>query len=267
MEVTAVFPRKRIVSILVGLFVFVAIWAVFLQFLPEKNTAWNYYFNFSYSFLYFFAGAVAVSGATTLGKQGVLRKSLLLLGTGFMGQAIALWIWTYYNIDLTIEVPYPSLSDFFYLIFVPTIGLGLLYLLRIYQFKISRKIIIESCITFLVFSYIIFKFINIPDLSSDLTLLTKIINIVYPLSDAILLSLALAVVRVAGGKVHASLLFMVAGLLLQTTGDFVFSQRIITGQYWNGDLSDILFTCAAFVFSLGLISISTNSVRGDENVS
>ena len=220
MESAIQFPRKRIITILVALFVIVSAWAIFLQIMPDKNTAWNYYYNFSYSFLYFFAGAVAVSGALTLGKQGVLRRSLLLLGFGFLGQAIGLWIWTYYNINLHVEVPYPSLSDFFYLIFVPTIGIGLLYLLKIYQFKISRKIVIESLATLAVFSFIIFKYVNVPDLSADLSFLTKAINIFYPLSDAVLLSLSLAVVRVAGGKVHASLLFMVAGLLLQTAGDF-----------------------------------------------
>ncbi len=245
--------KNREEKILIGIFIVVLGWAILLDIRGETNTIFNYLYNVGYSGLYLFGAIVAGVGAWKSGKGSLLKKALGFLSVGLLGQTIALWMWTYYNIVLQIDRPYPALLDVFYLILVPALLASFFYIFKIYQVKIQRGMIRESFLVFALALLAVFTWITPPDVSAQSPLLVNAVNIFYPLSDVVLLLFAFVLYRISGGVFQKSFTFLSLALLFQTAGDFAFSYREVRDLYWNGDMSDILFTVAAFLFSYSMI--------------
>lgn len=245
--------ETRLEKILVGLFVVILAWAAFLLLQTETTSLANYFFNVGYSSLYLFGAVVAGVGAWYSGKGSAMRKALGYFSAGLLGQAVALWIWFYYNIVFADAKPYPTLLDLFYLLLVPTLLASFYYLFRVYGVAVRKSMVRELFLMFALATLLVFLFITPPEISGHLPLFTNIVNIFYPLSDVLLLLIAYLLYLISGGHIQMSFKFFSLALILQTAGDFVFSYRSARDIYWNGDVSDILFTVAAFLFSYGMI--------------
>lgn len=234
---------------------FVACWALYLQLSPDKTTTWNYLYNIGYGLLYFFGAFMGVTGAIRLSTQTNMGKALLYLGLGLGSYGSGLVIWSYYNIILQVEIPYPSASDILFLFFIPLIAAGCLSALGIVRSQLSRRSALEAVGIFIISSLVVFGFLNRPDLSRDLPFLTKLFNIAYPLGDTILLTLAYTTVRISGGGMRSGMMLISLGLLFQVLGDMVFAYRTTTETYWNGDIADILFSASAAISSFGMLRL------------
>lgn len=245
--------QTREQKILLGMFVVVLAWGALLAVREDTTTIFNYLYNIAYSGLYLFGAVVAGTATMRSGKGSLIKKALGLFSIGLLGQTIALWMWTYYNIILQIERPYPALFDLFYLLLVPTLLASFYYIFRIYGVQIKRSMFRELFAVFALAALSVFFFITPPEISAHLSFATNAVNIIYPLSDVILLLVAFFLYRISGGTFQKSFTFFSLALLLQTMGDFAFSYRASRDLYWNGDVSDVLFAIAAFLFSYGMI--------------
>ncbi len=255
MEFILSFSKQKLITGLSVLFAFVLAWGIYLQFLEEKAGDINYLYNVAYSLLFFYGGVVALYGALSLRLRGNFGRAQLGFAIAFITQAVALWMWTYYNLILGVEIPYPSWADLFFLIFVPTAGMATWYLMKIYQWEIKSRLVLESVVMLGIFSYVILAYVNIPDLSEGLSMLEKAMNVIYPLSDAIIFAMVYLVLRASGGRVQQGIILFLSGLAVHSIGDFIFSYRTAAGTYWNGDVSDIALTIAGFLMSMGFIYI------------
>lgn len=248
---------KNILTILVTiLFLAIISWGIYLEFLPEKAANVNFLYNSGYGSIYLFAGLVGLFGGLKIGSKNAVGKALTFLGLSFVCYSIGLFIWTYYNIVLHVEIPSPSLADVFFLVlFLPLASIGFWGMISIYSTVISRRYVLEALAIFIVSCLVIFGLAIRPQISRDIPLFTNLVNAGYPFVDTILLSLSVVALRAAGGRISRGLLVLVIGLIILVVADVVYSTRVAHELYWNGDIADKTYTLAAFVISLGMINI------------
>jgi hypothetical protein len=131
--------------------------------------------------------------------------------------------------------------------------ISFLSLLQSYKVLLSRQLLIEGVIIFLVTIFVVFSYFVPVDLSDELSPIAKWLNIFYPLGDVLFITIALSALRVYGGKMRMNLFIFILGLIAQAMGDISFINRNSTGIYWNGDISDSIFMVSGFILSLGII--------------
>lgn len=231
----------------------VLIWNGILHVLPSHTTIWNYGYNIGYGIIYLAGTFAGIYGATRMALKSTIGKSLLFLGLGQAGYGIGLMIWSYFNLIARVDIPYPSLADgFFLLVFIPCMAIGCWYELAIFTQLITKRRILMAILAFLAISALIFGWLNKPDISAQLPVITRIFNVLYPLGDSILLTLAVLALGVSGGKMHTVLLLLSVGFFFQVSGDMLFSYRSAKSIYWNGDIADTCFTTSAILLTLGI---------------
>ncbi len=249
-------PQKNtLLAAAIIMLVLILGWNLFLFQQTDKKTLWNYLFNLFYGFIFLGGGIIGVIGANKMSLESTIGKALFFLGMGLIYYAIGQCIWVYFNLIIQIEIPYPSLADIFFLLFIPFIGIGVAYIIRMFLLNVGRRLIIESVLILFVSGILIFVFLAKPDISHNLPTLTRFFNIAYPLGDTILLSLAFVVLRVSGGKIYAGIRYIILALLLQVSADITFAYRTTNNSYWNGDISDLLFAFSSLAFAIGIITM------------
>lgn len=249
------FHRLFYLSVFTSIF-FIAIgWNVWLYTLPNHISAWNYIYNVIYGTIFFMCGVISVMYASDFGFRTNLGKMILFFGLGMIFDWAGGMIWVYYNLVLSIRIPYPSFADASYMLFAPCFVIGTLYMIQLYQTQITKRLIIDSILIICIAFIIIFGLFARPDLSAGLSFIEKFTNIYYPFSDVIFASMALIVLRIGRGKAHPSLYVFTSGIALQTIADLLFAYRSALGVYWNGDISDLFYTVSAFIISIGMIEI------------
>ena len=254
--------RTVLVVFLVFLFLAVFAWGIRLQFMADKQTVWNYLFNTAFSLLYFFAGFTGILGGIKIGTKISMGKALFFIGSAWTSYAIGLVVWTYYNLALHVEIPSPSLADFFFIIiFLPLASIGFWNLFKMYSSVITRRHIIDAVGIFILSLIFVFGYANRPSISKEFSLLANLTNAAYPLVDTILLSYALIIIRVGGGKIQRGMLIFSFGLLLQVIVDFIYTYTVAHDLYWNGGIADTLYSVSSFVIGLGLIHLYFNFIE------
>ena len=247
--------RSALKYSLIILFLATFILGIYLFKSPFKTGFLNYSFNIANAFIYLIGGSAGLYFRKRLSANQALYKSVVFLSFGLIMWATASLVWSYYNIVLNVESPYPSFADVFYLAFTLFASMGVLSLLSSLKAPITAKNIIESAVI-MIFTYItIVAVIAQPTLSDETPYLTTFFDFVYPLSDAFIFAFALIAVNISSEKIHKPLMFLLAGLLLQVVADLLFSYRSINGIYWNGDFSDMIFCASGFVLSASIISL------------
>ncbi len=175
-------------------------------------------------------------------------------------------MWTYYNIFSNAEVPYPSLADVFFIFFIPLTALALVKFLKVYQILVTRRVVIESFVVFLLAVTGIFLFQGLGGFSGELGALEQAFNLLYPLTDAVLITAAVIVFRSSGGALHKNLILLVGGYLAGALADLTFSYRSAHELYWNGDIADVLFMVSGFFMALAALHLAREfgELRGNQ---
>jgi hypothetical protein len=252
------FHRLFLLISLTALLLLTLGWNAWLYTIPDKSTQWHFLYNAMYGCLFFLGGITAIFNAKSFGFGANIGKMLLFMGLGLLSFWGGNIIWLYYTFFLQTPIPYPSLADVAYGLMYPCLTVGVIYLLKIYQNLVTKSVIRDSLIILFASFLVIFGFFARPDISSELPLIQRIINVYYPFGNVVVLSIALIALRVGGGKIHPSIYIFAFGLVFQTVGDLLFSYRTATEVYWNGDISDLFYTIAAYVMSIGIIEIIHN---------
>lgn len=237
------------------------VWAFILFVTGQQTTQWNYLFNAGYALLYYSVGVVALFGIKLHGLNSAVGKELLAIAIGMFGFASGLSIWAYFNLILKVDIPYPSLADFFFALYIPFLGYGIINLLSVFGMFYSKRILSETILIFLLSCVLIFFWGNPPDFSDALPLLTKALNLAYLFGDAFLISLGYMLIRLSKGKIHKSFFFFVGALMVMALADLLFAYRTGAELYWNGDISDVLYATSGFLFSLGVTRIVISQMR------
>lgn len=259
--------KNKVSFLILGLYVIILLWWIKLNLsgVPKEEA---YLFNWSYGLLPLigaFYGIFKVS-KTWGGYKSILGKGLILISLGLLGQWFGLQIWTYYNVFLKIEAPYPSLADAGYFSLVPFYAFGALMFARAAGAKFSLRtltgkitaIIIPSIMLLVAYGFFI------KDLGFDMSNPIKtFFDFGYPLGEIIPVSIAIFTFFLSkqflGGKMKTRILYLALAFSFQFITEYAFLYRATAGTYYNGGFVDLMYATSYAIMSLGLISFRNYS--------
>jgi diguanylate cyclase len=189
---------------------------------------------------------------------------LFFIGVGlisFWGGSIA---WFCYTFFLKIPVPFPSYADVFFSLLYPFFIIGTIFFIKVYQTLITKSVLKDAAIITVVSFVAIIGYLGLPDVSEDLSFAQKFINVYYPIGDAVITAIALIAIRIGGRRMHTSFYSFAFGLIVFSAADIIFSSRTSAEIYWNGDISDFLYSVGALFISFGIFEIINNLSQTSE---
>lgn len=250
-------------------FALLIVFWVILYFSGVQEGGYNTLYIFLYGLIPLFGGAAALVGYRKWGGLSTtLGKAILLLGFGLFCWGLGETVWSYYSYFLDVEIPYPSIADLFFAPSVFFYTLGTIYLARVtgarYSLnRVSSKflLVLAPLAALIITFYLIIVIGNDGELLSDkASLVGSILDIAYPLGDAVSLSVALVVAgfsfTYSGGLYRYDVASVLAGLALMFAADSYLSFSSTAGTAYSGDVGDLLFTCAVFALTYGLLGFN-----------
>lgn len=228
------------------------IYSLWLSTLSSHTTDFNYLYNIIGSLNFLQAGVTGIYLSTKFKEN---KSIYISLGLGSLSYFIAQCTWYFYNTVYQTEVPYPSYTDLFFLIYYLSITLaGIMTMLKIkLDFNLGK--ILEILVVALVIMLITHSFMDSVSSSSPATLIESILNYAYPAMDAVLISLTLAAIRSQYGRVQPMLLYFMASFIMLTFGDTIFSYQTSIDVYYNGNFVDVFFTLSGYFLAMGIINM------------
>lgn len=186
--------------------------------------------------------------------DGLMGKAYTFLGVGLVLFLIAEIIWSYYEIALVIENPFPSIADALWLI-----GYGplLYFVFKMYRFfgasnsRTHQLFVSVAGAVFLLF--LISGISQTADFTTQKGITSFLISISYPTLDTILLiPAALIILNPMKGEL-TSVPWIFLAVLIMSIGDsaFAYSSNVIALQKMNW-VWNLFFVTSYFITSAGL---------------
>ena len=146
------YPRSSYLVIIASIiFLFFAIWWVFLQLFVGRNNILYGLFATSYFLLPFYGGVYALHTSQKWGGlKSLLGKAILMFSLGLFMQVFGQIMYAYYTNFKHIQVPYPSLGDIGYFGTIPFYAYGVILLAKSSGIKISIKSFKKKVIAFVI---------------------------------------------------------------------------------------------------------------------
>ena len=247
----------------VYLFYFLNVWWLILLFSGLRENFHNYLFGAAYGIMALVGGLTGLSISKAWGGvKSVMGKAILFLSLGLLAAEFGQLVFSYYNIFLGVEIPYPSLADIGFFANIPFYSFGIFYLARASGVLINLKklagqiqVVIIPFIL-LLFSYIFFLQGYEYDWSNPLKVF---LDLGYPLGQAVYVSLALLTFTLSrgmlGGVMKSKILFIVLAFFAQYLADYNFLFQTSRGTWYNGGYGDYLYLVAYFLMTLGIIQL------------
>lgn len=228
-----------------------------------KNTLESFA-NFSNNYIYFFvhalAGYIGILGARKIGLGNTIGKGLLFLGIAMLFNALGQIFYDYYISWLKVDVPYPSIAEIPWGIFIILQAIGMFYILKPFSPKVSKNLIITSVITYIVSAIIIVSIIHLPEFQKY-TWAASATDLMYMLGDAVLLTLAIMTVVIAGGRIFNGLIVYTFSLVLMAVADIMYSTEVATDTFMQGGISDLIYNLSGVLFALGIYMIAKTFIE------
>ena len=218
------------------------------------------------------AAVISVLTATVLfvmvwlstSNEDVSKRIWGFMVLGMIGWTVAETAWAFYEVILGVEVPYPSPADLFWLL-----GYALFYVALLTQYRLfqtipnsQQKLTIALLVTVFTLAVTILVLKPIMDSFDPEKLLESLLNIAYPFSDLVLLSLTLAIIfSLEQGRFAFTWRLLGVGLVFMSMGDLIFSYASWNEIYYPDSqlntitvLIDTLYIIAYFTLGLGAYS-------------
>lgn len=238
--------RNIILSLIAG----VVISTSLVLFSPEKSTTF-----FGDTLRSISAGIAAILSLIVVYRQkvdGLFGKAYAALAIGISLWFIAELIWTYYEIGLGIETPFPSLADAFWLI-----GYGpfIYYMFKTYKLFIRRTksihIVAISAIATILLAFYIYQIFISSDLSSIDGIVQFLVSIAYPIGDVIFIVPAILIILNSGKGELTSIPWIFLAMLITAIADSIFGftsvANIAADRIWSP-----IYIAGYLVFAGGL---------------
>jgi len=248
-------------------YVIVVIFWLYLQLNNITSGEIGYYYQFTYGLLPLLGGTLGLIRAKQWGLfSSKVGKSLTYLSIGLISWGIGQMFWSiFYNIILNIEVPYPSIADYFYILSWPLWFLGMIHLSKATGARFSIKKLEGQFLLLLIpLVLIALSYYLLIIIARDGTLFTSnedlqkiFFDLAYPIGDVIILTTSTLIFGLSfkylGGKYKIPILCLLAAFVLNYITDFSFAYTTTKELYYNGHWVDILYPTV-----LALLSISIN---------
>lgn len=247
------FAKMPLITFFTVFFILAIIWNVYLYFLPDHFQTANYLFNVYYCSSGLIAGIIILLNIYRRHGGGEVASSLSYLALGAIMFAIALYIWSYYNLVLRVPIPHPSVDEAFFVVYPFLLTIGTVRLLRFYTGLLNWRVVIEAIIVFLLTAVPVTYFFIIPSISPDSVWIANFIIFAVVAGNSTLVSIVYLIVRIGGGRLRWLLSLYGVSYLMLIASQFTFQYRTGFNIYWNGDVSDSLIVIHLYLFCLATI--------------
>ncbi|WP_395141687.1 sensor histidine kinase [Armatimonas sp.] len=198
-------------------------------------------------------------------NQQSLPWTAIFLTAACFSRAIADSIWAW--LEWTKQTPFPSQADYFYLLVVPLILVGVL-LLPTRQISRSHRmrVLLDALVgvtALLIFSW---RLLISPTLLSGAALgfLARAVGLAYPTGDLLLVGSLLVLVLRSGGSLQqgmrSTIVAIGIGIISLLIADSFFLYLNLHDTYQSGTPLDLLFTLCSLCLGFGARSLTLQSI-------
>ena len=198
--------------------------------------------------------AVSVGAGTICLLRGVAvrreRAAWIVMGIG-------LFAWAGGDITWTVLIagdpspPYPSISDFLYLVFYPASYASLLLLARSRTDSFRSSLWLDGAIAGLTVAAVIATLFFQPIVDATSGSPTEIaVNLAYPVGDLLLMGLVVAIFGLNGWRLDPVWLLLGGGLALSALADGIYLVQTANDTYVEGTLVDAAWPASVLLVAL-----------------
>lgn len=257
--------KEWIAKVVIVWFLIITGWWVSLFLSDVQQTPQNYLFGATYGLINLWAAFCGLMIARKWGGwSSVIGRAISVLSLGLLAQEFGQLIFSYHNVFLGVEVPYPSLADIGFFGTIPFYIYGIYCLAKAAGVKFSLNTFINQFqaliipVIILSASYFIFLREYTIDWSDQIK---TFLDFGYPLGEAVYISIAILTFslsrKLLGGVMRNKILFVVLAFILQYVAEFNFLFQNNNGTWVNGGYGDYLYFLAYTAMALGLIQFKT----------
>lgn len=206
------------------------------------------------------------------GMESVMGRSIIAFAVGLLLQSFGQSTFSFYNLFLHVDIPYPSIADIGFFGSIPFYVYGILLLAKASGIAISLRsfgkkmqaIIIPIVMLFVSYFFFLrgYEFAEVPALQIFL-------DFGYPFGQAIYISVAILTYilsrHILGGGMRPKIMVILLALFVQYIADYNFLFQNISGTWHNGAYGDFLYMIAYALLALGLLQLKANYTHS-ENV-
>ncbi len=262
-ELGKLFLKSRPAQVALLIFVFLTIWWLLIDpFNPTpENEHARYIWGATYQITALWGGILGVLVARSWGGfKSIMGRAIFILALGLLFQVFGQNVYSFYNLFLKVEVPYPSIGDIGFFGTLPLYVWGILLLARASGIRLTLKSYIAQAqvviipIVMLAIAYLMFLKDNPPSWDDPIAAL---LSYGYPLLGAIYSSLAILTFtlsrKVLGGMMRQPIFFLLIALLSEYVADFVFPYMVNNDLYYVASIGDYLYVIAYSLMGIALI--------------
>lgn len=249
-------------SFVVVLFVVLSAWWTILFFgggSDQNNLIWAA----SYQSVAIFGGVIGLIYAHKWGGiKSLMGRAMGFFSLGLLAQSFGQTVFSFYNLVLKVEVPYPSLADIGFFSTILIYVVALYFVGRVVGVRVNLRTSagrLQAVLLPLILlgaSYLMFLYNYTFDWSAPLRIF---LDLGYPFGDAIYISIAILVWllsrNVLGGLMRRPIVFLIIALVGQYIADFNFLYQAANGTWINGGYGDYLYLVAYFLMALAIVGL------------
>lgn len=265
---------ERSAQIVILLLLILAGWWLFLQGIQEEEPQLrDLLWAASYQLVAILGGIWGISISRSWGGlRSVMGRAIFALALGLLLQAFGQSTFSFYNLILQVEVPYPSIADVGYFGSIPVYVYGIFLLAKASGIKVSLRSFVNQIQAILIpaimlgLSYFFFLRDYEFDWSSPLRVF---LDFGYPFGQAIYVSIAILTFilsrKVLGGIMRSKIFFILLALVAQYVADYNFLYQVANETWRNGGYGDLLYLLSYIFMALGLLQLKIKAIQSSTN--
>ena len=206
-------------------------------------------------FALFATVCAALAARAARGRQ---RTAWICLTVGLAGWAVGEALWAYYELVLGAD-PFPSVADVAYLLFPVGACLALVVLPIGFSGHAQSRLVLDGLIVAAALFGVSWVAVlrSVYDAAGPRSLAAGL-SLAYPVTDIVILTVALLVIARARRGHRITLLLLTSGLVLNALSDSVFTYLAAQGSYHSGNVVDIGWVASLLLLGMaGLVSRRT----------
>jgi diguanylate cyclase len=205
--------------------------------------------------LVFAVFATICSGLAAHSARARQRTAWICLTVGLAGWAIGEAIWCYYQLIAGMkEAPFPSVADIAYLVFPVGAAAALVLFPTGYSTQSRTRLLLDSLIiTGALFEISWLIVLEGVYESGGESRFAAGLSMAYPISDIVVVSVALLVLAKARTHQRLTLMLLTAGSVLNALSDSAFVYLTADGAYNGGGFTDVGYVAALLMLALAAL--------------
>lgn len=247
------------------LFIVFSGWWYYLNYVAIEPGFWEVeLYSASYGILALIGAICGLNIARSWGGfKSALGATITLLSLGLLFQELGQLSYSYYSMILGVEIPYPSIGDFWYYGTIPVYIYATIKLARTLNIKFTKELFKKNIISILLplvlllSSYKIFlsgyDYIN-----HDFG--TTFLSVMYPLGQSLYLSIALLIYILSrkslGGKLKSNVLLILMALCSQYLADFVFLYTSNRETWLTAGINEYMYLFSYYIMTTAILMLS-----------